>query len=120
MIFIWNDLFGEGVMFFNNSVFVEICFDVVGMIFFLINFFGIFILIELLDVDGNEVGFNSNSGVVIIGLFFVNSIFILWDEEGVGLVSFNFWYVNVNGCDVFLSIDFCFDVILLLVVDFII
>ena len=110
MTFTWNDPLGEGVTLSNNSALVEICFDVVGTTSSSINFSGTPTPIELLDADGNEVGFNSNSGAVIIGSPPANSISILWDEEGAGSASFNFWYVNANGCDVFSSIDFCFDV----------
>lgn len=107
LTFSWSDPLGNGVTLNDNSTLVEICFDVVGTVSSSLNFSNI----EVVDTNLDEVPFDSSTGAVIIGTSPANTISILWDEEGAGRATFSFWYINFNGCEIFSSIDICFDVV---------
>lgn len=108
----WNDPFADGVTLDDNSTLVELCFTVIGTITssFSLSFSETPSPIEILNTNEENVPFDGSDGAVIIGAPPSSDISILWDEEGAGFASFSFWYVNLNGCEVFASIDFCFDV----------
>ncbi|MEL7426246.1 MAG: PKD domain-containing protein, partial [Bacteroidota bacterium] len=95
----------------DGSELFELCFFVNGTTSSAVLFSSAPNPAEIIDGNGNVVPFNGSSGAVIIGTAPPEVITILWDEEGPGFASFNFWTVTPNGCEVFSSIDFCFDVV---------
>lgn len=109
--FDWLNPLGEGVSLPDGSTLFEVCFQVVGSTSSSLSFSNSPTTIQVIDGGGNAVTFDGGTGAVIIGTAPPNIITILWDQEGAGFVSFNFWYVNFNGCEVFGSVDFCFDVV---------
>ena len=95
----------------DGSELFELCFFVSGTTSSAVLFSSAPTPAEIIDGNGNVVPFDGSSGAVIIGTAPPEVITILWDEEGPGFASFNFWTVTPNGCEVFSSIDFCFDVV---------
>lgn len=107
----WNDPLANGVTLSDNSTLLEFCFAVNGTTSSSLSFSGTSSPIEIVDSNGNEVPFDGNTGAVIIGSPPASTISILWDEEGPGRATFSYWYFSDNGCDIFSSVDVCFDVI---------
>lgn len=100
IIFIWNDLLVVGVNLLDGDVLVEVCFDVLIIMSSIVVFFGILILIEIIDGDEMEVFFNSVFGVIIVGV--------------VELGEFSVIIFMVEVCN---GINFCFDFMVIIFIN---
>ena len=95
----------------DGSVLFELCFVIAGNTSSAVLFASSPNPQEIIDINGNVVPFDGDSGAVIIGTPPPTVVTILWNEEGPGRATYSFSYIGPNGCDIFASIDLCFDVV---------
>lgn len=93
----------------DNTVLLEVCFDVMGSTSSAVTFSGA----EVFSTDGSILSPLLQSGAVIIGNTNVtpNSISILWEQEGTGYATFSGWIVTDFGCETYYEFNFCFNVL---------
>ena len=107
-----NDPLATGVTLDDNTILVELCFTVIGSATSYLPFSSSPTTIEVVDGNENAVDPNFSTGAVILEepSLNSNSISVLWEEEGLGVVHYSIWFTNAQGCPAFYELEFCFNV----------